>query len=289
VIRPIDTSLLDAVTKPAPSAPAQANAAEATGKNAFASQLKRAAKQNADTTASSDAASPSTTPAKPESAAASVLNRGTPAEGEKWRPVKGHDDYAQIIDGDRKGQYVNLNRGARRGEAFTIEQRDGKSVHVYKKDDGSELVIPIEDDKNARAAGTPSSDHEPPKGETWGPVDGHASYADILSGPRNGYYVNIQQGSNREGDVFHIVKKSGREYHVYGAGKDRTWVEVGPNKKGGRANASNGNAASGTSTQPASGAADTRDAGQTPATGSSTGTGATSTGGAAAASSGSAS
>lgn len=259
MIRPVDTSLLDAVAKTAPSAPAQSGAAEATGKNAFASQLKRAAEKTAETV------SPPAT-GKPQDAAAAVLARATPPEGEKWKPVKGHDDYAEIIEGDRKGQYVNLNRGARRGEAFTIEERDGKTVHVYKKDDG-ELVIPIADDKNARAAGSRTSEREPPKGETWAPVKGHQSYADILSGSRNGYYVNLQQGSAREGDVFHIVKRDGKEFHVYGKGEDKVWVEVGATKKKPKADQ---NAPATQSTQTATGAADERDASQT-----TTGTGGT--------------
>jgi hypothetical protein len=255
VIRPVDTSLLDAVAKTAAGAPAQTGATEATGKNAFATQLKRAAEKTAESTSSS------ASNGKPADAAQTVLNRATPPEGEKWKPVKGHDDYAEIIDGERKGQYVNLNRGARRGEAFTIEEREGKTVHVYKKDDGSELVVPIVDDKNARAAGSRSSDREPPKGETWAPVEGHQSYADILTGKRNGYYVNIQQGSSREGDVFHIVKRGGKEYHVYGQGDDKVWVEVGGNKKKKAESA----AAATESTQTTQGAADTRDASQTAA------------------------
>jgi len=197
-------------------------------------------------------------------------------DGEKWRPVKGHDDYAEIISGDRKGQMVNLNRGARRGDAFTIEERDGKTVHVYKKDDGSELVIPVEDNKEARAAGTRRSSLEPPKGETWGPVKGAQSYADILSGPRNGYYVNLQQGSVREGQTFHIVKRDGKEFHVYGEGDDKIWVEVGAKKKTAAAATTGGTEA----TTPASGAADSRDASQT--------TSGSTTGGAAASPSGSA-
>jgi len=271
LIRPVDTSLLDAVAKTTPTAPAQSGAAEASGKNAFAAQLKRAAETEAKTdgTASADS--------KPTGTEAGAANRTTTMpEGEKWRPVKGHDDYAEIISGDRKGQMVNLNRGARRGDAFTIEERDGKTVHVYKKDDGSELVIPIEDDKEARAAGSRRSSLEPPKGETWGPVKGAPSYADILSGPRNGYYVNLQQGSVREGQVFHIVKRDGKEFHVYGEGDDKVWVEVGAKKKKADAATANGTAA----TAPASGAADSRDASQT--------TSDSTTGGAAASSSGSA-
>jgi hypothetical protein len=246
LIRPVDTSLLDAVSKTAPSAPAQSAAAEAAGKNAFSTQLKRAAEKDAET---------------------NVAARTTAPDGEKWKPVKGHDDYAEIIAGDRKGQFVNLNRGARRGDAFTIEERDGKSVHVYKKDDGSELVIPIEDDKNARAAGSRTSAKEPPKGETWAPVEGHQSYADILSGSRNGYYVNIQQGSSREGDVFHIVKKGGKEYHVYGTGDDKTMVEVGAKKKTKAADTT----AATDATQTTSGTADTRDPSTTTTSTSATG------------------
>ena len=251
MIRPVDTSLLDAVVKTTPTAPAQAGAAEATGKNAFAAQLKRAAEQPAEKKPAEKAAD-----AKPAAAETRTAARMLPPEGEKWRPVKGHDDYAEIIAGDRKGQMINLNRGARRGEAFTIEEREGKTVHVYKKDDGSELVVPIEDKKEARAAGARSSRLEPPKGETWGPVKGAQSYADILSGPRNGYYVNLQQGSVREGHVFHIVKRDGKEFHVYGEGDDKIWVEVGAKKKAAAA-------ATGTeATTPASGAADSRDASQ---------------------------
>jgi hypothetical protein len=210
LIRPVDTSLLDAAAKTAPTLPAQTGAAAV----AFKAQLKRETEKAADT--------------KP---AAEVANRATPPEGEKWRPVKGHDDYAEIVAGDRKGQFVNLNRGARRGEAFTIEERDGKAVHVYKKADGQEVVVPIESAKNARAAGTRPSDREPPKGETWGPVKDHQSYADILTGPRNGYYINLQQGSTREGDVFHIVKRGGKEFHVYGEGDKTVSVQVGAGKK----------------------------------------------------------
>lgn len=253
MIRPVDNSLLDAVVKTTPTAPAQAGAAEATGKNAFAAQLKRAADSERKPEAAADG--------KTVNADARAVNRTTPREDEKWRPVKGHDDYAEIVSGDRKGQYVNLNRGARRGDAFTIEQREGKTVHVYKKDDGSELVVPIEDKKEARAAGTRRNGLEPPKGETWGPVKGAQSYADILSGPRNGYYVNLQQGSIREGQVFHIVKRGGKEFHVYGEGDSKVWVEVGTGKKKAESTPSGSEA-----TTPASGTADERDA-STPSTG----------------------
>jgi hypothetical protein len=246
LIRPVDTTLLDAVAKTAPTLPAQSGAAEAAGREAFKTTLKRAADQATETKPAADASD-------------KALNRATPPEGEKWRPVKGRDDYAEIIAGDRKGQFVNLNRGGRRGEAFTIEEREGNTVHVYKKDDGTELAIKVEtNNKEARAAGARVSDREPPKGETWGPVDGKRAYADILTGPRNGYYVNLQQGSSREGDVFHIVKRAGKEFHVYGEGDKKVWVEVGVKKE----------AAAATTETPAPASTGTGGTSAAPATGS---------------------
>jgi hypothetical protein len=216
LIRTIDTSLTQALAATG-TTPADQSGKAAAPADAFAEQLKKAA-------------------AKPADDAPATANRAQPAEGEKWRPVKGHDDYAEIIEGDRKGQFVNLNRGSRKGEAFTIEAKDGKSFHVYKRDGKDDLWVEVQETKEAKAAGTPRS--EPAKGETWSPVNGTSSYADILTGKRNGYYVNISQGSSREGDAFHIVKRSGRDYHVYGSGNDRVWVEVGTNDKTG--DASNG-------------------------------------------------
>ena len=266
MIRPVDTSLLEAAKKTAPSTPAQTAAAEAAGKNQFAAQLKRES-QKAGETAAAAGAKPAV------DSGTKALDRTTaPPEDEKWRPVKGRDDYAEIISGERKGQYVNLNRGARRGDAFTIEERDGKTVHVYKKADGSELLVPVEASKEARAAGSRVSDREPPKGETWGPVKDKLAYADILSGPRNGYYINLQQGSVREGEVFHIVKRGGKEFHVYGEGDDKVWVEVGKKKK---ATAAAENTPATESTTPATGTPDSRDASansSTPAAASTGGT-----------------
>jgi hypothetical protein len=207
LIRQIDTSLSQALT---PSGTTPDKTAAANGQ--FADQLKKAAAtKTVDTGASKTA------------------NRAQPATDETWRPVEGHDDYAKILTGDRKGQYVNLNRGGRKGDAFTIEEKDGSQYHVYKQDGKDDLWVKVDTSAGAKAANTPKQ--APPKGETWAPVSGTSSYADILSGSRDGYFVNISQGSSRQGDAFHIVKKSGKDYHVYGSGNDKTWVEVGANKK----------------------------------------------------------
>ena len=67
-----------------------------------------------------------------------------------------------------------------------------------------------------------------PKSEKSAPVEGHA-YADITAGPRNGMYLNTS-GNKRDGMAFVLVKRDGREYHIYGSGKDRLVVCL-PRKK----------------------------------------------------------
>ena len=153
-------------------------------------------------------------------------------EGETWAATKPGAHYARIISGPRAGQYINLTHGERRGQTFTIENRDGKDVHVYSAT-GTEVVIKPSTDardvsdaaKNAR----PGRD-QPPKGEQWAPVEGHNNYADILGGKRNGLYVNIS-GGIRDGMAFQIVKKGDKVFHVYGTGKDKQMIQVEPKEK----------------------------------------------------------
>ena len=57
-------------------------------------------------------------------------------------------------------------------------------------------------------------------------VQGH-SYARIESGPQRGLYVN-QSGNARNGEVFRLEIRDGREYHVYGAGADALVVGLPP-------------------------------------------------------------
>jgi hypothetical protein len=61
-----------------------------------------------------------------------------------------------------------------------------------------------------------------PKGEKTKAVEGH-KYADITTGPRNGMYLNTS-GNKRNGQAFVLVKRDGKEFHVYGTGKDRLVV-----------------------------------------------------------------
>jgi hypothetical protein len=173
---------------------------------------------------------------KPASAADSTspaLERVPVPDGETWASTKPGAHYAHIITGPRTGQYINLTHGDRRGQAFTIEQRDGKMLHVYKES-GTEVTIKPSVDASATTDAAKRAKHppqdRPAKGERWAPVEGHNNYADILAGPRNGLYVNIS-GGVRDGMAFQIVKKGDKTFHVYGTGKDRQMIEVSGDKK----------------------------------------------------------
>ena len=75
------------------------------------------------------------------------------------------------------------------------------------------------------SANTPDSvldSKKVPKGEKTEAVKGHA-YADITAGPRNGMFLNTS-GNKRDGQAFVLVKRDGKEYHIYGSGKDRLVV-----------------------------------------------------------------
>lgn len=51
------------------------------------------------------------------------------------------------------------------------------------------------------------------------------NYAEILTGPRAGLYVNTGGGA-RDGEAFVLVKHDGREDHIYGTGDDRKVITV---------------------------------------------------------------
>ena len=148
-------------------------------------------------------------------------------EGEVWRPVRGEDNYAKIVEGPRAGMYINLSRGARRGETFTVEHRDGERVHVYQGKNGKETVVNAAKDSGKVHDGDPeaASAARRPRNEEWAPVDGANNYADVLTGPRNGWFVNTS-GGVRDGMAFHIVQRGDKTFHVYGTGKHRQLIEV---------------------------------------------------------------
>jgi hypothetical protein len=57
-------------------------------------------------------------------------------------------------------------------------------------------------------------------------VDGSIGSADladaavIMSGPRNGMFINMTN-NERRGEAFVLVRKHDRDLHIYGTGKDR--------------------------------------------------------------------
>lgn len=60
------------------------------------------------------------------------------------------------------------------------------------------------------------------KGEEAVAVEGHA-YSEITKGERAGMYINTS-GNVRHGQTFVLAHKDGKEYHIYGSGKDRLVV-----------------------------------------------------------------
>jgi hypothetical protein len=58
--------------------------------------------------------------------------------------------------------------------------------------------------------------------ETFKTLEGH-KYVEITSGKREGMFVNTS-GDVRSGEAFVVVRKNGKEYHIYGTGQDRLVV-----------------------------------------------------------------
>jgi hypothetical protein len=103
-------------------------------------------------------------------------------------------------------------------------------------------------DSKSTSSGSASSSKSPgdaPKGERTQAVPGH-SYKEIVSGPRNGMFIN-NTGNKRDGEAFVIVKRHGREFHIYGSGEDRTVYEVGRTRDATPGSGSTTSAAPGTS------------------------------------------
>jgi hypothetical protein len=89
-----------------------------------------------------------------------------------------------------------------------------KSTTESKKSTGTSFSAALKD-----ASTTAESTAKAPSGEKTRTLEGH-KYADIIAGPRKGMYLNT--GSNsRSGEAFVMVKKNGREYHIYGTGENR--------------------------------------------------------------------
>ncbi|HTE60212.1 MAG TPA: hypothetical protein VK631_07650 [Solirubrobacteraceae bacterium] len=59
-----------------------------------------------------------------------------------------------------------------------------------------------------------------PKGETTSAVKDHPAYIEVMSGPRNGMFINTTN-NERRGEAFVLVRRDDRDLHIYGTGKDR--------------------------------------------------------------------
>jgi hypothetical protein len=59
-----------------------------------------------------------------------------------------------------------------------------------------------------------------PKGETTRALKDHPAYIEVMSGPRNGMFINTTN-NERRGEAFVLVRRDDRDLHVYGTGKDR--------------------------------------------------------------------
>ena len=167
----------------------------------------------------------------------SALKTATSAsEKETTKPVEG-ENYAEILTGARAGMYVNTSGNGRDGEAFILVKGEGgkPDQHIYGT--GKDRKVVSSAGEHAASTGktdttdkaSPSSSSartKAPKNETVKQVEGRA-YADILTGSRNGLYLNTS-GNVRDGDVFTLVKREGREFHVYGTGKDRQVIGLRP-------------------------------------------------------------
>ena len=100
---------------------------------------------------------------------------------------------------------------------------------VTQKADAHKFAGALAQASSKSSANTPDSvldSKKVPKGEKTEAVKGHA-YADITSGPRNGMFINTS-GNKRDGQAFVLVKRDGKEFHIYGSGKDRLVVCLKP-------------------------------------------------------------
>ncbi len=146
------------------------------------------------------------------------------SENETTKPVDGQQ-YAEILTGPRAGMYLNTGGGARDGEAFILVKHNGREDHIYGTGKDRKVITvgggsSASDDKTSTdTSSSSSSTSKAPADETTKQVTGRA-YADILTGSRSGLYLNTS-GNVRDGQTFALVKREGREFHIYGTGKDR--------------------------------------------------------------------
>ena len=148
-------------------------------------------------------------------------------KGETAKHVEGHA-YYEIASGDREGMFINTSGNVRNGQAFVLVRKHGKEYHIYGtgKD---RLVVGFHVPKKAANDSAPApkadlSDIKLRKDEKIEPVEGHA-YAEIVSGPRSGMYINTSRNARR-GEAFVLVEKADFNFHIYGSGDDRVVIRA---------------------------------------------------------------
>jgi hypothetical protein len=153
--------------------------------------------------------------------------------GETIQHVEGHA-YAEVTAGKREGMYINTSGNVRNGEAFVLVRKHGKEYHIYGT--GKDRLVvgfhmptatPETGSNGTTTTDKPAadlSDIKLRKGEKIEPVEGHG-YAEIVSGPRSGMYINTSQNLRR-GEAFVLVEKADFDYHIYGTGADRQVVRA---------------------------------------------------------------
>jgi hypothetical protein len=152
-------------------------------------------------------------------------------KGEEAQQVEGHA-YVEVTSGDREGMYINTSGNVRNGQAFVLVRKNGKEYHIYGTGKDRLVVgFHMPSAQTGETTGTTTKPNTPGldgvklrKGEKAEPVDGHA-YAEIVSGPRSGMYINTS-GNSRHGEAFVLVHKDDFDYHIYGSGADRVVVRA---------------------------------------------------------------
>ena len=135
-------------------------------------------------------------------------------KGETTRKVDGKP-FLEVTSGPRNGMFINKTGNARDGEAFVLVRREDHDLHVYGTGkDRRVIVVPHEGEKAAAPTDIGKGRERTAK------VDGHTDYVEVMSGPRNGMFIN-RSGNARDGEAFVLVKRKDHELHIYGTGKDR--------------------------------------------------------------------
>jgi hypothetical protein len=107
--------------------------------------------------------------------------------------------------------------------AATKSAKSASHPSTHKSSGQSSFKSVLKEASTATDASSTSKDAS--AAETTQAVPGHYGYAEILTGPRAGMYLNTTH-NKRAGQAFVLVERNGIQYHIYGTGKDRHVVEM---------------------------------------------------------------